>query len=182
MHQLQPSVRETNLQLQKKEPKTLKLLDRKQKRTPSASASGAWVFAFDEAALDAERLTLADRLAFGRKPSHPRADPPELALAIEPHQVVGGAIARVTRGRGGRGGPEDGNRAADRACSAGGKGADSLPVGMAVQDRLGAEVAHDSLERWRIQKTAQLRRRSDERRVVDEHDSRQAFSAGPPPA
>ena len=60
--------------------------------------------------------------------------------------MIGGAIAWVTGGRGGRGSAEDRNRAAHRACGAGGKRADGPPVNMAVQDRLGAEVTDDAFK------------------------------------
>src|SRR5271163_1147688 len=63
----------------------------------------------------AERLTFADRFALRGQPAGARTDPPTFALAIEPNQVIGGAIARVTCGRGGRRRAEDRHRAADRA-------------------------------------------------------------------
>jgi hypothetical protein len=49
----------------------------------------------------AERLAFADRRALWGQSAGARADPPPLPLAIEPNQMIGGAIARVTRGRGG---------------------------------------------------------------------------------
>src|SRR5271167_1885762 len=98
----------------------------------TAHAPAAW------APSHPERLTFADRFALRGQPAGARADPPTLALAIEPNQMIGGAIARVTRGRGGRRRAEDRHRAADRARGAGGERPDSLSMNVAVQDRLGA--------------------------------------------
>ena len=41
----------------------------------------------------AERLAFADRRALRGQPAGARADPPALALAIEPNQMIGGAVA-----------------------------------------------------------------------------------------
>ena len=79
--------------------------------------------------------------------------------------MIGGAIARVARGRGGGGRAEDRNRASDGARGARSERADSLLMDVAVQDRLGAEIAHDALERGRVRKAAQRRR--DSRRGAD---------------
>ena len=51
-------------------------------------------------------------------------------------------------------------------------------MGMPVQDRLGAELAHDALKRGCVGKATQRRGDPGDRRVVDEHDPRQAFCAG----
>jgi hypothetical protein len=49
----------------------------------------------------AERLALADRRALRGQPAGACADPPALALAIEPNEMIGGAVAWVARGGGG---------------------------------------------------------------------------------
>src|SRR5260370_41536055 len=43
-------------------------------------------------ALDSQRFPLADRLVFQRQPPGASADPPALALALKPDEMVGGAI------------------------------------------------------------------------------------------
>ena len=112
------------------------------------------------------------------EPADAGADPPALAFAVQPDQVIGGAIAGMTRGSGGRWRAEDRNYAADRARCARGQRANGLPMDMAMQDRLGAEVADHAFESGGVREPAQRRRNPARRRVMDEHDPRQAFGAG----
>jgi hypothetical protein len=50
-------------------------------------------------------------------------------------------------------------------------------MNMTVQDRLSAKIAHDPLERRRVREAAQGRRNPRQRRMMNEHDPRQAPGA-----
>src|SRR5271155_2905985 len=76
--------------------------------------------------LDPQRLPFADRRAFRREPTGAGGDPPALAVAVEPHQMIGCAVARVAGGGGGGGRADNRNRSTDRARGARGERADGL--------------------------------------------------------
>src|SRR5208337_2377764 len=123
-------------------------------------------------------FAFGDRLAVEGQSPHSGADAPALAVALEPDEMIGGAVARIAGRSGRRRRAEHWNPFPDRLRRPRGERPDELAVGMAVQDRLRAVLAQDALESRRVGEAAERRGAPGERRVVDKHHAGEPTRAG----